>query len=594
MSNKLLLNPAPLPAHPTPSLTSAWRPQYHLAAPWGWMNDPCAPYYDEETGLYHVFYQWNPWGVEWGNMSWGHAWSKDLVRWENAKEPVLVPVKEGGGWDGEGVFTGCAIPRGGEEGVMTAAYTSVSALPIHYTLPYLRGCETLSIATSRDSGRTWVRDEGNPILMGPPEGVDVTGWRDPFVSEWGSMDRALGRGDGGGGFLYGIVCGGIRDVGPNLFAYSIPKGDVRDWTYLGTLMDDESLPVGEGLPDIGQNWEVCNFFELEGECFIIAGAEGSTTPSPPPSRSSSVNGDAEGGMPERPVRRALWISGSLVWTPAGHKWRTKAMGFLDHGLLYAANSFPDSRQNRRILWGWAPEDDCHPKRRVNEGFAGCLAVPRELFVKEVEGVSGTIGIWIGSDGKTRTLGVRPVKETEDLRCNAKLTKVRDVIVATGDSTKVAEARTRQWELDAKIVIGKGCGKVGVRICHTPDNAVGMDVVYDVEKGVLFVQRERSTSSPEGIITSPDIGQLTLSTAEDGAVEPLELRILFDGSVMEVYANERFALTTRVYHAERDVKAATAVSVFAEPAGMANGVHGDGEFEGSVKIGELNIWDGTGM
>lgn len=46
------------------------------------MNDPCAPGYDARTGLFHLFYQWNPYAAQWDKISWGHATSRDLVHWE--------------------------------------------------------------------------------------------------------------------------------------------------------------------------------------------------------------------------------------------------------------------------------------------------------------------------------------------------------------------------------------------------------------------------------------------------------------------------------------------------------------------------------
>ena len=58
------------------------RPSYHFIAPRGWMNDPCAPAYDPETKLFHLFYQWAPESYTWVNISWGHATSTDLIHWQ--------------------------------------------------------------------------------------------------------------------------------------------------------------------------------------------------------------------------------------------------------------------------------------------------------------------------------------------------------------------------------------------------------------------------------------------------------------------------------------------------------------------------------
>lgn len=52
------------------------------------MNDPCAPGYDPQTGTYHLFYQWNPRSHAWGDISWGHATSKDLLTWTHRSDGV--------------------------------------------------------------------------------------------------------------------------------------------------------------------------------------------------------------------------------------------------------------------------------------------------------------------------------------------------------------------------------------------------------------------------------------------------------------------------------------------------------------------------
>lgn len=77
-----------------------FRPQLHFAPPVGWNNDPNGLVYQD--GVYHLYYQWNPFGVEWGNMQWGHAVSKNLIHWEHKKE-ALVPNETGQ------MYSGCAI-----------------------------------------------------------------------------------------------------------------------------------------------------------------------------------------------------------------------------------------------------------------------------------------------------------------------------------------------------------------------------------------------------------------------------------------------------------------------------------------------------
>ena len=79
----------------------AYRPQFHFSPAKNWINDPNGLVQDQ-NGTYHMFYQYNPEGDEWGNMSWGHATSRDLVHWE--EEDVALWYTET-----EGMFSGSAV-----------------------------------------------------------------------------------------------------------------------------------------------------------------------------------------------------------------------------------------------------------------------------------------------------------------------------------------------------------------------------------------------------------------------------------------------------------------------------------------------------
>ena len=84
-----------------------WRPQYHIAAPANWINDPNG--FCFYKGEYHLFYQYHPYSSQWGPMHWGHVASKDLADWEH-RPIALAPTDE---YDKDGCFSGSAIEKDG-------------------------------------------------------------------------------------------------------------------------------------------------------------------------------------------------------------------------------------------------------------------------------------------------------------------------------------------------------------------------------------------------------------------------------------------------------------------------------------------------
>lgn len=314
--------------------SSHLRPCFHITSKWGWINDPCAPSYDPATGLYHLFYQWNPKGTQWGNMSWGHVISRDLITWTlTSVKPALEPSTP---YDKLGVFTGCIING---PNVLTALYTSVSHLPIHYTRPYHYGSESLSIAISKDHGQTWQRSHQNPILPGPPPGIQVIAWRDPYVATWDNMDRIRSTSN----TLYGIISGGIKGKGPTTFLYSIDPSNLAKWTFIAPLVsvgnNFQPSRSAKWTPDYGINWEVTNFMTLSqgssSRDILIMGSEGSARDT--------------AGTP----RWSLWMCGDLITHHNKPRMEYAFGGVLDHGCYYAANSFLDPK-GRRIVYGMYP------------------------------------------------------------------------------------------------------------------------------------------------------------------------------------------------------------------------------------------------
>ena len=136
-----------------PAATEHWRPRYHFTPRRNWINDPNGLVYFE--GEYHLFYQYNPEGKEWGHMSWGHAVSPDLVHWTEL--PVAMPEKE------YMIFSGCALVdwhntsglSDGRSPPLVALYTAYHAQPER---------QAQHLAYSHDRGRTWIDHPANPVI----------------------------------------------------------------------------------------------------------------------------------------------------------------------------------------------------------------------------------------------------------------------------------------------------------------------------------------------------------------------------------------------------------------------------------------------
>lgn len=135
------------------------RPKAHFTSQRGWLNDPNGLVWYK--GEWHLFYQHNPYGCGWGNMTWGHAVSTDLVHWKELGD-VMHPDSLGPIFSGSVVVDkdntlGCSQ---GKEEALVAIYTSAGGVGYH-----TRNIQhSQSIAYSQDKGRNWIKYSGNPVL----------------------------------------------------------------------------------------------------------------------------------------------------------------------------------------------------------------------------------------------------------------------------------------------------------------------------------------------------------------------------------------------------------------------------------------------
>jgi len=185
-----------------------FRPVYHHTPQYGWMNDPNGMFYQD--GTWHLYYQWNPYGSQWENMTWGHSTSRDLIHWE--AQPTAIEAD----WLGS-IFSGSCVVKGDE---VVAMYTSAG----HH--------QTQSLAFSKDGGRTFQKYAGNPVLTTS----DVADFRDPRPF-WNEDIKAWNL---------------ILAAGQEMRIYS--SKDLKEWKYESSF--------GKEYGNHGGVWECPDLFEL--------------------------------------------------------------------------------------------------------------------------------------------------------------------------------------------------------------------------------------------------------------------------------------------------------------------------------------------
>ena len=201
-----------------------YRPVYHHTPPYGWMNDANGLFYKD--GVYHLYYQYNPYACVWGNMHWGHSVSKDLVHWEH--QPVAL-YRDGYGH----IFSGSSVvdtdnTAGFGAGAVVSFYTSYNT-----EREYV---QTQCLAYSLDDGLTFTKYEGNPVLV-PFDGIKD--FRDPKV------------------FWYGPESKWIMIVSADKEMRFYSSKNLREWEYMSAW--------GEGYGVQPRQFECPDFFQLTTE-----------------------------------------------------------------------------------------------------------------------------------------------------------------------------------------------------------------------------------------------------------------------------------------------------------------------------------------
>lgn len=288
------------------------RPGYHLTAPTGNVNDPLGVTW--WRGRYHLFFQWNPHAPQWvPQCYWGQVDAPDLVRWERPRVALAPDAADHGCWSGAAVLAG---------GAPAILYTAVTADALFHG--------RVALAHGGAGFGPWIKDPAGPVLDGPPAGLGVDHFRDPFVWPVGDGWRmVIGAG----------LAGGVAA------ALQYSSDDLRTWAFDGVLCSRPDSARDQ--EPTGTVWECPQLFELDGSWMLVV----------------SVWSD---GLTHH-VSYAVGDYDGAVFTPA--EWHRFAHG----DSPYATTCFLDA-QGRRCAISWCRE----PGTVTDRTWAGALTVPHLL------------------------------------------------------------------------------------------------------------------------------------------------------------------------------------------------------------------------
>jgi beta-fructofuranosidase len=418
--------------------------------------------------------------------------------------------------------------------------------------------------------------------------------------------------------LFGVISGGIRDVTPTTFLYVLERNDPVAWKYVGPLANIGcNLRLSRWSRDLGQNWEVVNFMTLQDEenksvekDFLIMGTEG-CLPSPEDSSVSKAL--------TRPARCQLWMLSSLhsSTSPGASPVKLKpgAVGHLDHGCFYAANSFRDPVSHKQIVWGWVTEDDLCDDLRQAQGWAGMLALPRAVRIQTLNHVVSARASVLedvtnvdhekeesvrNTGSKTqlwtiRTLASEPVQSVvkalrskAGARCSALGSCPLQSLHQYGNvGFSDEQLQSSTWELSCSIRVSRTCRSIGFTLAGPVNGRIGTTLAFSPQDETITIHRPSifGPGSDELINSEPERAPHTLFTALDPdsgveSEETLDIRAWRDNSVLEVFVNSRTAITTRIYGGEGQL----GLTFFAD----------DTDRTESSELACATLWDGIGV
>ncbi|KAL2525634.1 Beta-fructofuranosidase [Abeliophyllum distichum] len=330
-----------------------YRTSYHFQPPKNWMNDPNGPMYYK--GVYHLFYQHNPYAAVAGNISWAHSISYNLIDWMHL-DNAINPTKP---YDINGCWSGSATILPG-----------VKKPIILYTGDNFKNQQVQNLAVPKNMSdpllREWVKSGRNPVMT-PGNGIDPMMYRDPTTA-WRGSDK-----------IWRVIIGGQINGHGTAILYK--SKDFVNWIRSKNPLHSSNKT---GM------WECPDFYPVSSR-----GKKG---------LDSSFKGrDTKHVLKASFGDHDYYVIGNYESKMDRYSADVDFMDSIvqlryDYGMFYASKSFYDSHKKRRILWGWVTEADSKSDD-INKGWSGIQSIPRTILL----------------DKTGKQLVQWPIKELEKLR-----------------------------------------------------------------------------------------------------------------------------------------------------------------------------------
>ncbi|XP_019160347.1 PREDICTED: acid beta-fructofuranosidase AIV-18-like isoform X1 [Ipomoea nil] len=530
----------------TNRMLSWQRTAFHFQPPKSWMNDPNGPLYHK--GWYHLFYQYNPSSAVWmENMTWGHAVSRDMIRWLHLPYAMLPDQP----YDLRGVFTGSATTL--PDGQIMMLYTGNTNVQVQ-NLAYPANLSDPLLLK-------WIKYSGNPVIV-PPPGIGLMEFRDPS-SAWAGLEN--------GQWFISIGA----QVGKTGVAFVYETTDFKSYKLLDGFL--HSVP-GTGM------WECVDFYP------ILTGDE--------------IGSDSSNkGLDVKHVLKvSLYDEGHDYYAigtydPIKNKWVPDFPELdighglrFDYGNYYASKAFYDQNKNRRILLAWIAESDPQDVDLL-KGWASLQGIPRTLHLDKKTG--SHLLQW-------------PIEEVESLRSGDPI--VTHLNLQPGQILPIHIPAASQldisawFEVDEEALEGEGegdfrynCSSSGGAVKRGALGPFGLVVGADETLAELtpiyfYVQKGGDgkakahfctdlTRSSEASGVTKEVYGNSVPVIDD---EKYSARILVDHSIVESFGQGgRTVITSRIYPTKAIYEAAR-VFLFNNATGTS--------VKASVKIWQMNSAD----